>query len=43
MIEKGNPAWRELFEEIVYLDSGFRRNDEGKVSTQIGYVPELAL
>ena len=27
MIVKGNWGWRELYEGIVWLDSGFRRND----------------
>ena len=29
LVEKGNPTWRNLDEEIGCLDSGFRRNDEG--------------
>ena len=28
LIEKINPAWRDLYGDIVGLDSDFRRNDE---------------
>ena len=28
LIENGNPTWRDLNDEIVEVDSGFRRNDE---------------
>ena len=27
MIEKGNWGWRELHEEMAWLDSGLRQND----------------
>ena len=27
-IEKRNPLWRDLAVDVVWLDSGFRRNDE---------------
>ena len=36
LIEKGNPTWRDLYEELVYLDSGFRRNDEGEIRRNDG-------
>jgi len=27
LIERGNPEWKDLYPELLYLDSGFRRND----------------
>jgi len=27
LIERSNPNWQDLYETIVLLDSGFRRND----------------
>ena len=28
LIEKDNPTWRDLYEEVLGMDSGFRRNDD---------------
>ena len=38
MIEKGKWCWRDLYEGIIWLDSGFRRND-GPSPSSTSYVP----
>ena len=31
LIEKSNPAWRDLYSDILGLDSGMRRKDDGDI------------
>ena len=38
MVEKGNWGWRGPYEGVVWLDSGFRRNDGPLLSSTL-YIP----
>ena len=33
LIETTNPNWQDLYNTIVWLDSGFRRNDGGELDS----------